>query len=506
MHRLCEKSATAGELASGSPWRLVPCVMAHITGEDRSQLLLLPDAVDDYVGPDNPVRFIDAFAGGFDLEAAGFQRVRPNDKGRPGYDPGDLLKLYIYGYLNRIRSSRRLEVETHRNLEVIWLLRQLRPDFKTIADFRRDNRNAFRAVFRQFVRLCRELDLYGRELIAVDGTRIKAVNKRDRNFTRATLKRDLRRTCDRLDRYLDQMNEADADDAGGRVDAVADLQEKIASLRKRKETLERHRQTLDDTGEAQLSLTDPDSRSMHSGTRVGVGYNVQIAVDTKHNLIAEQQVHSQVSDLGLLAETAAAARENLAVDKIDAVADRGYYKIEDIEDCEAAGITPYVPKPDRSTARHSGHFPKSAFQYDAATDTYRCPAGERLLPLYRASVGKSRAGTYLVSYVNRTACRGCGLRERCTKKTYRSLKRFENESTMERMADRLAARPEVMDRRRESVERPFGSIKQWMGQGSFLTRRLGNVRGEFSLTALAYNMRRAINLVGIPALIAVAAR
>ena len=492
MHRLCEKSATAGELASGSPWRLVKWVMAHITGEDRSQLLLLPDAVDDYVGPDNPVRFIDAFVDGLDLEAAGFQRVRPNDKGRPGYDPGDLLKLYIYGYLNRIRSSRRLEVETHRNLEVIWLLRQLRPDFKTIADFRRDNRNAFRAVFRQFVRLCRELDLYGRELIAVDGTRIKAVNKRDRNFTRATLKRDLRRTCDRLDRYLDQMNEADADDAGGRVDAVADLQEKIASLRKRKETLKRHRQTLDDTGEAQLSLTDPDSRSMHPGTRVGVGYNVQIAVDTKHNLIAEQQVHSKVSDLGLLAETATATRENLAACEIDAVADRGYYKIEDIEDCEAAGITPYVPK--------------SEFQYDAATDTYRCPAGERLVPLYRASVGKSRTGTYLVSYVNRAACRGCGLRERCAKKTYRSLKRFENESTMERMADRLAARPEVMDHRRESVEHPFGSIKQWMGQGAFLTRRLGNVRGEFSLTALAYNMRRAINLVGIPALIAVAAR
>ena len=479
--------------------------MAHITGEDRSQLLLLPDAVDDYVGPDNPVRFIDAFVDGLDLEAAGFQRVRPNDKGRPGYDPADLLKLYIYGYLNRIRSSRRLETETHRNLEAIWLLRQLRPDFKTIADFRRDNRNAFRAVFRQFVRLCRELDLYGRELIAVDGTRIKAVNRRDCNFTRAKLKTHLQRIDDRLDRYLDQMNEADADDAGGRADAVADLQEKIASIRKRKETLEAHRQTLDDTGEAQLSLTDPDSRSMHPGTRVGVGYNVQIAVDTKHNLIAEQQVHSKVSDLGLLAETATAARENLAVEEIDAVADRGYYKIEDIEDCEAAGITPYVPKPDRSTARRSGHFPKSDFQYDAATDAYRCPAGERLVPLYRESVGESRAGTYLVSYVNRAACRGCGLRERCTKNTYRRITRFENEATMERMADRLAARPEVMDRCRESVEHPFGSIKQWMGQGAFLTRRLDNVRGEFSLTALAYNMRRAINLVGIPAWIAVAA-
>jgi transposase len=479
--------------------------MAHISGEDRSQLLLLPDAVDDYVGPDNPVRFIDAFVDGLDLEAAGFQRVQPTDKGRPGYDPADLLKLYIYGYLNRIRSSRRLEVETHRNLEVIWLLRQLKPDFKTIADFRRDNRGAFRAVFRQFVRLCRELDLYGRELIAVDGTRIKAVNNRDRNFTRAKLKTYLQRIDERLDRYLDQMNEADADDAGGRVGAVADLQDKIASLRNRKETLERHRQTLDDTGEAQLSLTDPDSRSMHPGTGVGVGYNIQIAVDTKHNLIAEQQVHSKVSDLGLLAETAAAARENLATCKIDAVADRGYYKIEDIEDCEAAGITPYVPKPDRSTARHSGHFPKSEFQYDAATDTYRCPAGERLMPLYRESAGKSRTGAHLVSYVNRAACRVCALRQRCTKKTYRAIKRFENESAMERMADRLAARPEVMDRRRESVEHPFGSIKQWMGQGAFLTRRLGNVRGEFSLTALAYNLRRAINLVGIPALIAVAA-
>ena len=480
--------------------------MAHITGEDRSQLLLLPDAVDDYVGPDNPVRFIDAFVDGLDLEAAGFQRVQPAEKGRPGYDPADLLKLYIYGYLNRIRSSRRLEAETHRNLEVIWLLRQLRPDFKTIADFRRDNRSAFRAVFRQFVRLCRELDLYGRELLAVDGTRIKAVNNRDRNFTRAKLKSHLQRLDERLDRYLDQMNAADAADAGGSTVAVPDLHDKIASLRKRKETLEAHRQTLDDTGAAQLSLTDPDSRSMHTVTRVGVGYNVQIAVDTKHNLIAEQQVHSQVTDVGLLAETAAAARENLAVCKIDAVADRGYYKIEDIEACEAAGITPYVAKPERGAGRNSGLFARSEFAYDAATDTYRCPAGERLAPRFRVSVDKWRTETYVVDYANPAACRGCGIRKRCTKGTYRRLRRFENESIMERMAERLAARPEVMERRRTSVEHPFGSIKQWMGQGAFLTRRLVNVRGEFSLTALAYNMRRAINLVGIPALIAAAAR
>ena len=282
--------------------------MGHIFGEDRSQLLLLPDAVDDYVGPDNPVRFIDAFVDSLDLEEAGFQRVRPNDKGRPGYDPADLLKLYIYGYLNRVRSSRRLEAETHRNLEVIWLLRQLRPDFKTIADFRRDNRSAFRQVFRAFVRLCRELDLYGRELIAVDGTRIKAVNNRDRNFTRATLKRDLQRIDDRLERYLEQMNEADANEASGGGNSVADLQDKITSIRKRKEILEGHRQKLDETGEAQLSLTDPDSRSMHAGTRVGVGDNVQLAVDSKHNLIAEQQVHSKVSAKTAFPETSFALR------------------------------------------------------------------------------------------------------------------------------------------------------------------------------------------------------
>ncbi len=479
--------------------------MAHITGKDRSRLLLLPDAVDDYVGPDNPVRFMDAFVDGLDLEAAGFQRVRPNDKGRPGYDPADLLKLYIYGYLNRIRSSRRLEVETHRNLEAIWLLRQLRPDFKTIADFRRDNRNAFREVFRQFVRLCRELDLYGRELIAVDGTRIKAVNHRGRNFTRARLKTDLQRIDDRLDRYLDQMNEADADDVGGRADAVTDLQEKIALIRKRKETLEGYRQALDDSGEAQRSLTEPDSRSMHPGTRVGVGYNVRIAVDTKHNLIAGQQVHSKVSDRGLLAQTATAARENLAVDEIDVVADRGYYKMEDIEDCEAAGITPYVPKPDRSPARHSGHYMKSEFKYDATIDAYGCPAGQRRVPWYRHCVSKTRKGTWLISYANRAACQSGDLRDRCTKTTYRRIVRYENEATMDRMAERLAARPEVMDRRRESVEHPFGSIKQWMGQGAFLTRRLDNVHGEFSLTALAYNLRRAINLVGIPAMIAAVA-
>ena len=471
--------------------------MAHITGEDRSQLLLLPDAVDDYVGPDNPVRFIDAFVDGLDLEAAGFRRVHPKGTGRPGYDPGDLLKLYLYGYLNRIRSSRRLELETHRNLEVIWLLRCLQPDFKTIADFRRDNRRAFRQVFRSFVKLCRELDLYGRELLAVDGTRIKAVKSRERNFTRANLKHRLKKVDERLERYLKEMDEADAQDPGGSTASVNDLASKIESLRQRRATLQAHGETLEESGESQLSLTDPDARAMDAHTRVAVGYNAQIAVDTKHNLIAEQQVHSKVSDLGLLAETATAARENLGANRIDAVADKGYFKLEDIEAREAAGVTPYVAKPKRSPAGFGGRFPKSAFQYDEDTDTYVCPAGQRLSPRYASKI----RNTPLTYYVNFQACRACTIREHCTTARYRGIVRYVNEAVVDRMARRLARRPDILRRRRESVEHPFGSIKQWMGQGAFLMRRLENVRGEFSLTALAYNMRRAINLVGVPTLV-----
>ena len=470
--------------------------MTHITGEERSQLLLLPEAVEDYVGPDNPVRFIDAFVDGLDLEGAGFRRVHPKGTGRPGYDPSDLLKLYIYGYLNRIRSSRRLEVETHRNLEVIWLMRRLQPDFKTIADFRRDNRKAFRQVFRDFVSLCRELDLYGRELLAVDGTRIKAVNSRNRNFTRAGLDYRLKKTDERLERYLKEMDEADAQDSGGAKSAT-DLAEKIESLRKRRVSLQAHKKALQQSGDTQLSLTDPDARAMEPGTRVAVGYNAQIAVDTKHNLIAEQQIHNKVSDLGLLTETASVARGNLKAECIAVVADKGYFKIEDIEACVAAGITPYVPKPKRSPARSAGRFPKSAFHYDKETDTYICPDGQRLSPTYATKV----RNTPLTCYANYQACRECGIRERCTKSYYRGIVRYVNEAVLERMAERLAKRPEILNRRGESVEHPFGSIKQWMGQGAFLMRRLENVRGEFSLTALAYNMRRAINLVGVPTLV-----
>ena len=469
--------------------------MKHIQGISRAQPLLLPSCVDDYVGPDTVVRFIDAFVESLDLVAAGFDRALPKATGRPGYDPSDLLKLYIYGYLNRVRSSRRLEAETRRNLEVIWLMRQLQPDFKTIADFRRENKTSFRKIFREFVVMCRSLDLFGTELIAVDGTRLKAVNSGQRNFTKAKLAKAMAESDERLARYLKQLDDADKDDTTppARVD---NLEEKISAIKERRAHLEAHRAELQASGEDQISLTDPDARAMQSSSRIGVGYNIQIAVDTKHKLIAEQQVHNNVSDLGLLSETANAARANLGVDHIDVVADRGYYKIEDIEACEAAGVTPYVPKPLRGSSVKNGFFTKEQFHYDADADNLICPGGQKLEPKYNRKIRDNDA----ITYVNRKACKTCDLRVRCTNAAFRKVTRYANEAILDRMAERLTARPEVMDQRRESVEHPFGSIKQWMGQRDFLTRRIENVRGEFSLTALAYNIRRALTLVGVAGL------
>lgn len=364
--------------------------MAHITGHDRSQTLLLPEAVDDYVGLDNPVRFIDAFVDELDLAAAGFAGVEPRSTGRPSYDPADLLKLYIYGYLNRIRSSRRLEAETHRNIEVIWLLRHLKPDFKTIADFRRDNHAAFKPVFREFVLLCRRLDLFGRELLAVDGTRIKAVNNKDRNFTRAALAQFIRDSDERLADYLRQMDASDASDASeGRTGGsrVPNLAEKIDAVRAKRDRLVAVLENLDSSGENQISLTDPDSRAMAAHTHVAVGYNAQIAVDAKHKLIVEQEMTNQVLDLGLLTQTAAPAKDILGVERIDVVADRGYFKFEDIEACEQAGMTPYVPKPQRGSSVREGFFAKMS----SVTIPPRTCMSARLARSSGASMRASRA-------------------------------------------------------------------------------------------------------------------
>jgi transposase len=471
--------------------------MAHIPGFERSQLLLLPEAVDDYVGPDNPVRFIDAFVDGLDLAAAGFARVEAKATGRPGYDPGDLLKLYIYGYLNRVRSSRRLEAECHRNVEVIWLLRALKPDFKTIADFRADNRAAFRAVFRRFVLLCKKLDLFGRELLAVDGTRIKAVNNKDRNFTRNSLQTFIKAADGRLADYMKRLDEGDAAEKATDGARVKNLAEKIEGLRKKRGEYDAMLKDLERAGGDQISLSDPDSRAMAAHTRVAVGYNIQIAVDAKNKMIVEQAVTNQVVDMGLLQATAEPAREILGVETIDVVADKGYFRTEDIAACEKAGLTPHVPRPQRGSSAAKGFFRKDEFRYDAELDAYFCPAGQVLATRYESKLRDMKK----VDYANRAACQACLIRPRCTN-DFRKVSRLEHEDALDRMAARLKARPEILDRRRETVEHPFGTIKQWMNQGAFLTRGLDKVRGEFSLTALAYNLRRALNILGMDKMMA----
>lgn len=471
--------------------------MAYIEGHARDQALLLPASVEDYVAADNPVRFIDAFVDDLDLCEAGFHRSRPKATGRPGYDPGDMLKLYLYGYLNRVRSSRRLEAEAMRNLELIWLLRGLRPDYKTIADFRRDNRGAFKAVFRAFVVLCRKLDLFGRELLAVDGTRLKAVNNPGRNFSRDKLARYIASADERIEGYLAELDAIDRGEDGhgpGRGEALA---AKIARVRERRQAQEAMLGQLTASGESQVSLTDPDARAMVTGPKTTVGYNAQVAVDAKHKLIVEQHVTNAATDMGLLADTARAARETLDVERIDAVADMGYYKGEDIEACEASGITPYVARPERGSAVANGRFPKERFTYDPAADAYHCPGGRLLDTRYRSVT----RGHVSIQYSSPAACAACTIRARCTGGRWRRINRWENEAVLERMARRLAARPGILNVRRETVEHPFGSIKQWMNQGAFLMRGLEKVRAEFSLTALAYNLRRAITIIGIPGMI-----
>jgi Transposase DDE domain/Transposase domain (DUF772) len=415
---------------------------------------------------------------------------------RPGYAPRDLLKLYIYGYLNRVRSSRRLAGECHRNIEVIWLLRTLKPDFKTIADFRSDNRAAFRAVFRQFTLLCRELNLFGRELLAVDGTRIKAVNNMDRNFTKNSLEKFIKAVDKRLDEYLRRLDESDVAEAATDGSRTKNLAEKIAALREKRGRYGALLKELERSGESQISLTDPDSRAMAAHTKVAVGYNVQVAVHAKNKMIVDQEVTNQVVDMGLLTQTAEPARAILEVETIDVVADRGYFKIEDIEACEKAGMTPYVPKPQRGSSVSNGFFfRKDEFRYDAERDAFICPAGQVLSTRYESKLRELTK----IDYSNRAACLVCAIKSRCTKE-YRKVSRLENEAVLDRMAARLKARPDILDRRREIVEHPFGSIKQRMNQGAFLMRGLDNVRAEFSLTALVYNLRRALNILGVEAM------
>lgn len=471
--------------------------MAYIPGTDRRQTVLLPEVVDDYVQQDNPVRFLDAFVAQLDLGGLGFQRAVPAETGRPGYDPGDLLRLYLYGYLHRIRSSRRLEQETHRNVELMWLLRRLTPDFKTIADFRRDHPHALKGVGREFIRLCQRLDLFGGELLAIDGSKFRAVNARDRSYTAprlAALTQQLDRTLARYLRDLDRQDQAEAGTEGPSAEA---LRARILALQQRRAGYETLQRELAASGATALSLTDPDSRPMMSGVGIEVCYNVQTAVDAKHKLIVAETVTNAAGDRAQLSPLATAAQAMLPGATPVVVADQGYYHGAEIKTCLEAGMTPLVPRPRTSANAARGLYTKADFVYDPAQDVYRCPAGETLT--YRTTT--LELGRRIKNYRTR-ACGRCTRRSRCTRnKDGRKLTRWIDEALLDTMAQRLRERPDLFRQRQALAEHPFGTMKRGMDQGYFLLKGLRKVRGEFSLTVLAYNLKRVMNLLGVPHLL-----
>ncbi|MGC3962348.1 MAG: IS1182 family transposase [Rhodocyclaceae bacterium] len=471
-----------------------------IEGEERRQIALLPESLEDYVSEDNPVRVIEAFVEALDLQGLGF-RISSAATGRPAYHPTVLLKLYVYGYLNRIQSSRRLEREAQRNVELMWLTGRLAPDFKTIADFRRDNGAGIRGACRQFVVLCRQLDLFANAVVAIDGSKFKAVNAHDRNFTQGKLEKRLAEIDRCIERYLAAMDTADRQAPEVAEARTSRLKEKIATLKGQMERLKQLQSQIEQELSGQISLTDPDARAMATSTSRGlVGYNVQTAVDTTHHLIVAHEVSNVGSDRRQLAKMAKQAQLATANAELTVIADRGYYNGEEIVACEQAGITPCVSKPMTSSAKADGRFDKEDFVFDSASGEYTCPAGSRLV--WRFSLAE-RGG--LIHKYWSSDCPKCPIRDKCTPSPYRRVGRYKHESSLEAMQKRLDLTPGLMRTRRSTVEHPFGTLKEWMGATHFLTKTLERVSTEMSLHVLAYNMKRVMKIVGMKRLMAAAA-
>ena len=470
-----------------------------VEGEDRRQATLLPDTLEDYVTEDNPVRVIDVFIDELDLGALGFSGVVPEVTGRPGYHPATLLKIYLYGYLNRIQSSRRLERETQRNIELMWLTGRLMPDFKTIADFRRDNGPAIRATCAQFIVLCRQFDLFARAVVAIDGSKFKAVNNRDRNFTVTKVAKRIEQAEASMARYLAALDRADRQDGDVAEAKTARLKEKVEGLRRQMQSLKQMGRQVEAAPDKQVSLTDPDARSMAtSGKGTGiVGYNVQVAVDAEHHLIVAHEVTNVGSDRAQLASMGRRAREATGCEEITVLADRGYYTGEEVLACEGSGVLPCVPKTLTSGNAKRGLFTGQDFIYDAKNDRYTCPAGQYLT---KGKVRSDRRDN-IDHYRNLTACPTCALKPRCTLDKVKRVKRWEHEGVLDKMQARLDRMPDAMTIRRQTVEHPFATLKAWMGSTHFLTRTLEKVKTEMSLQVLAYNMKRMINIFGVRPLI-----
>jgi transposase len=470
-----------------------------VEGIDRGQSALFPECLEDWINESNPVRVIDVFVDELDLGELGFGGVDPEVTGRPSYHPSVLLKLYIYGYLNRVQSSRRLEREALRNVEVMWLLGRLAPDHKTIADFRKDNGRAIRQVCALFVELCRTMGLLTEANVAIDGSKFKAVNNRDKNFTRAKMERRMAQIEESVARYLQQLDTADRQEPSEALKNKTErLKEKIEKLKGEMRRLVDLKAVMLATPDQQISLTDPDARSMATSGRGSgvVGYNVQVAVDIKHHLIVAHEVTNVGTDRSQLSPMAMAAKAVLAVEKLDAVADRGYFSGEEVLACEKAGITVTLPKPMTSNSKADGRFGKQDFRYVGDEDIYICPAGETLP--YRYTTEEN--GLLLRRYWT-NACQGCPIKQACTTGKERRITRWEHERVLEAVQRRLDEHPEKMRQRRETVEHPFGTMKARMGATHFLMKTLPRVASEMALHVLAYNITRVISIMGVQPLI-----
>jgi transposase len=463
----------------------------HIKGQSRTQTTLFPEAIDDFVTEDNPIRVIDLFVDQLDLLDLGFEAVNTKLTGRSGYHPATMLKLYIYGYLNRIQSSRRLEKESHRNVELMWLLERLRPDFKTIANFRKDNGKGIKNVCRKFVELCRQLNMFDDSAFAIDGSKFKAVNNKSKNYTPSKVQFHIDRVEKSIEKYLSQMDTKDKDEKD--TDTTVSTS-KLAWLEARLVELKALEKEVNEHPDKQVSQTDPDARLMHTHhMERRVCYNVQSAVDTKHHLIVEHDVTMTV-DRGQLTLVAAQVQKTLGRKNITIIADKGYFSRNDIKATQDLGMTANVPQSDTSGAAKKGVFNKSLFKYDKNKDIYICPAGEELP--HRRNV--TERDLELKVYVNHVACSGCTIRAKCTTslKEPRKMKRWVHEEVIDAMQLRLGDNPEIPVLRKQTVEHPFGTIKMWMGAQHFLMKRKKNVSIEMSLHVLAYNLKRMMTIMG----------
>jgi transposase len=479
----------------------------HVNGTNRDQTVLFPDTIDKYVDRENPVRFINAFVDSLNLEKLGFKHSVLADTGRPSYNPSDLLKLYVYGYLNQIRSSRKLEKECHRNVEVMWLMKKLSPDHKTIADFRKDNVDCIKPVFKEFVYLCRNLDLYGAQLVAIDGTKFKAVNSKSNNLNEKTVALRLKKTEDKIAEYLKEMDQNDtADSDEDESTNVDELKEKISKLEEEKQRYKQIQDQMKATGQKEISLVDPDSRLMRvDSQRLEVGYNIQTSVDAKQHLIVDYEVINISTDHHQLVKDALSAKETLDVESLDVLSDKGFYVEKDVFDCETNGIRVFMPipaafNPYKSVGVPASEFYSDKFFYNATKDAYVCPVGVEL-PFWK--LGGRDGG--LKGRLYRTAfCSCCSVRSKCTRnRRGRYMFRGEFDGAVDRLRARLETSEgkEKCRLRRTIVEHPFGTIKRAFNQGYLLLKGLRKVKGEVGFTMLAYNMRRAINILGVGLLI-----